>query len=88
MYGLYTLYNQKPINKHVSSFKRLKQINKSKITLKIMNKFDARTFLQLKKNSKLFFSLAVIAGSMQQVNASSATLSGYAHVSKAKELVA
>jgi len=53
-----------------------------------MNKFDARTFLQLKKNSKLFFSLAVIAGSMQQVNASSATLSGYAHVSKAKELVA
>ncbi|MCS3553241.1 MULTISPECIES: TonB-dependent receptor [unclassified Sphingobacterium] len=52
-----------------------------------MNKFDARTFLQLKKNSKLFFSLAVIAGSMQQVNASSATLSGYAHVSKAKELV-
>lgn len=53
-----------------------------------MNKFDARTFLQLKKNSKLFFSLAVIAGSMQQVNASSATSSGYVHVSKAKELVA
>lgn len=53
-----------------------------------MNKFDARTLLQLKKKSKLFFSLAVIAGSMQHVYASSVTSLGYVEVSEAKNLVA
>ncbi|MDH5825226.1 SusC/RagA family TonB-linked outer membrane protein [Sphingobacterium faecium] len=53
-----------------------------------MNKFDARTFLQLKKRSKLFFSLAVIAGSMQQVNASTTTSLGVLGESGVKELVA
>ncbi|MDH5825223.1 SusC/RagA family TonB-linked outer membrane protein [Sphingobacterium faecium] len=53
-----------------------------------MNKFDARTFLQLKKRSKLFFSLAVIAGSMQQVNASTSISLGVLSESGVKELVA
>lgn len=52
-----------------------------------MNKFDARTFLQLKKNQNCF-SLAVIAGSMQHVYASSVTSLGYVEVSEAKNLVA
>ncbi|WP_400261752.1 carboxypeptidase-like regulatory domain-containing protein [Sphingobacterium sp. SG20118] len=53
-----------------------------------MNKFDARTFLQLKKRSKLFFSLAVVAGAMQQVNASTSTSLGVLGESGVKELVA
>ncbi|MCW8312316.1 TonB-dependent receptor [Sphingobacterium sp. InxBP1] len=38
-----------------------------------MSKVDVKSFARLGKNSKLFFSLAVIAGTVQQVNAASGT---------------
>ncbi|UIR56202.1 TonB-dependent receptor [Sphingobacterium sp. SRCM116780] len=52
-----------------------------------MNKIDARTFLQLKKRSKLFFSLAVIAGSLQQANAASVISVAHLNRSNTKEFV-
>src|SRR5690606_12442724 len=50
-----------------------------------MRKVDVKSFARLGKNSKLFFSLAVIAGTFQQVNAASGTSFKYEGAAFVKE---
>lgn len=50
-----------------------------------MSKVDVKSFARLGKNSKLFFSLAVIAGTFQQVNAASGTSFKYEGAAFVKE---
>ncbi|MDM1293671.1 TonB-dependent receptor [Sphingobacterium sp. N143] len=51
-----------------------------------MSKVDVKSFAQLGKKSKLFFSLAVIAGTFQHVNAAVGTASHYETKSFVKEV--
>jgi len=51
-----------------------------------MSTVDVKSFVQLGKKSKLFFSLAVIAGTFQQVNAAVATSASYEGKSFVKEV--
>ncbi|MGE8381411.1 MAG: carboxypeptidase-like regulatory domain-containing protein, partial [Sphingobacterium sp.] len=51
-----------------------------------MSTVDVKSFVQLGKKSKLFFSLAVIAGTFQQVNAAVATSANYEGKSFVKEV--
>ncbi|WP_286709713.1 MULTISPECIES: SusC/RagA family TonB-linked outer membrane protein [Sphingobacterium] len=51
-----------------------------------MSKVDVKSFAQLGKKSKLFFSLAVIAGTFQQVNAAVGTSGNYEGKSFVKEV--
>ena len=51
-----------------------------------MSKVDVKSFAQLGKKSKLFFSLAVIAGTFQQVNAAVGTSANYDGKSFVKEV--
>lgn len=51
-----------------------------------MSKVDVKSFAQLGKKSKLFFSLAVIAGTFQQVNAAVGTSISYEAKSFVKEV--
>ncbi|WP_286843214.1 MULTISPECIES: SusC/RagA family TonB-linked outer membrane protein [Sphingobacterium] len=51
-----------------------------------MSKVDVKSFAQLGKKSKLFFSLAVIAGTFQQVNAAVGTSVNYEGKSFVKEV--
>ncbi|TWI22695.1 hypothetical protein [Sphingobacterium siyangense] len=51
-----------------------------------MSKVDVKSLAQLGKKSKLFFSLAVIAGTFQQVNAAVGTSANYDGKSFVKEV--
>src|SRR5690606_307959 len=51
-----------------------------------MSKVDVKSFARLGRKSKLFFSLAVIAGTFQQVNAAVATSADYEGKSFVKEV--